>query len=514
LIQKLSLAMGLLGLLYSLPVSAQKSKTTYDTDNELLKKPAVIKNQKKYKLNDGSYVQQVERFDFKDNFKSLALNDVLEQGLRKNHDQQQRVNQDEIFDLSWKDTFEDFWFPKINITLSSGEQTLGKWREGGKNRTGRDIVPGGTLGLNIGDYTVFNWGKDYLDYLNARATYKRNTEILKEQRRDLRHDLIIKYFEVYKTKEIEKIRRNQLRHASFIYRMNREKITIRKIPRQDYYQARAEYLKAQNDYHDAKIAASTADEEMAFLLADNPGTRYLLLDELDYKQLNVAYTEALTLSKENNSSVKTAKTLVDNAKRTYTRTLRENLPLPKITMNLGAYTHSFGRSQHRTRYETATTVGGGMVGTNTSDIELVATVNATWSLTGSGGLLNGRSTRTKLLERDLAFQNLSETAHLTSSNIRTHYNKIKNYQNQITILEARMANLQKSFDTILENYINRKTIYENFHTSLNEMIDTEILHVNTLYGHLREKVELARSIGLEDFPGENFESVAKKVQKR
>ncbi|MFT6070057.1 MAG: outer membrane protein TolC [Bacteriovoracaceae bacterium] len=514
MIQKAIFIVSLSGLLYSSPVFSQEDKSTYKTDNELLKKPNLSVNPNAFKMKSDGYVQQVERFDFKDNYKSLALNDVLEQGLRKNHEQAKRESENEILDLGWKDTWEDFWVPTLDITLSSGEQALGKFREGGKSRTGRDNVPDGTLGLNIGDYTIFNWGKDYLDYLNAKATYKRNTEILKEQRRELRHNLIIKYFEVYRTKEIEKIRKNQLRHSSFIYRMNREKITIRKIPRQDYYQARAEYLKAQNDYHDAKIAATVADEQMAFLLADDPGTRYILLDELDYKQLNLAYTEAIELGKNNNPNILTARTLVENAKRTYTRTLRENLPLPRLSMNLGAYTHSFGRNQHRTRYETTAANGTSMVGSGTSDIELVATVNATWTLTGSGGLLNGRSTRTKLLQRDLAFQNLAQSAHYTGSTIRTHYNRISNYQNQITILEARMANLQKSFDTVLENYINRKTIYENFHTALNEMTETEILYTNTLYNHLAEKVELAKSVGLEDFPGENFESVAKKVQKR
>jgi hypothetical protein len=46
------------------------------------------------------------------------------------------------------------------------------------------------------------------------------------------------------------------------------------------------------------------------------------------------------------------------------------------------------------------------------------------------------------------------------------------------------------------------------------MTETEILFANTVFSHLAEKVELAKTIGLEDFPGENFESVAKKVQKR
>lgn len=514
MIQKAIFIVSLSGLIFSYPVLSQEGTSTYKTDNELLKKPNLSVNPNAYKLKGDAFVQQVERFNFKDSYKSLALNDVLEQGLRKNHDQKQRENEDEILDLGWKDTWEDFWIPTLDITLSSGEQALGKFREGGKSRTGRDMVPDGTLGLNIGDYTIFNWGKDYLNYLNAKSSYKRNTEILKEKRRELRHDLIIKYFEVYRTKEVEKIRKNQLRHSSFIYRMNREKITIRKIPRQDYYQARAEYLKAQNDYHKAKIAATVADEQMAFLLADDPGTRYLLLDELDYKQLNLVYTEAIELGKNTNPNILTARTIVENAKRTYTRTLRDNLPLPKLSMNLGAYTHSFGRNQHRTRYETTAANGTSMVASGTSDIELVATVNATWTLTGSGGLLNGRSTRTKLLQRDLAFQNLAESAHYTGSVIRTHYNRISNYQSQITILEARMTNLQKTFDTVLENYINRKTIYQNFHQALNEMTETEILYANTLFSHLAEKVELAKSVGLEDFPGENFESVAKKVQKR
>jgi hypothetical protein len=85
-------------------------------------------------------------------------------------------------------------------------------------------------------------------------------------------------------------------------------------------------------------------------------------------------------------------------------------------------------------------------------------------------------------------------------------------QNQIVILEARIPSLQKSFDTILENYLSGKTKYYDFHLSLIELTGTKILFEQTKFNHLKEKLTLAKISGLEDFPGENFEQLATRVK--
>ena len=42
------------------------------------------------------------------------------------------------------------------------------------------------------------------------------------------------------------------------------------------------------------------------------------------------------------------------------------------------------------------------------------------------------------------------------------------------------------------------------------MTQADVLYEYTKYRHLEEKVNLANTMGLEDFPGENFEDLAVK----
>mgnify|MGYP003974467017 CR=1 FL=1 len=490
-----------LTFLLSAPIWAQDTVKADQakSDNELIPTRAKVPEA----LLKNGYVQRGDSLTFKEKVKAISLTDVIEKGIRANYTEQERKHEKEILDIGWEDSWSDFWMPQLTLTLSTSEQRVGTLKKGGIENSRTSDVPGGVLGLSMGDYTVFNWGKDYLAFLNTKTTYNRSTKKLKELRRDLKHDLIIKYFEVAAFQEIQTLRKEQLRHSSFVYRLNREKITLKKIRKQDYYQARAEYLRAQTDFHQSKVDASVVEEELAEQITDAPGTKYLLRERLVYQPLNTTIDESMAMVSKSNTIVLDALSSLTNAKRNYDLTLRENLPLPKFTVNLGAYNHSFGQNQLQTRYET----NAGR------DIELVATINASWTITGSGGFFNGRKTRKASLQKSLALKKLQNATHGSKSDIRIHYRKIRHLQNQMTILRARTSNLQKTFDTILENYLNKRARYNDFHHALNEKIDVEILMEQTKFLHAREKLLLAKTIGIEDFPGENFEKMAKPLDK-
>tara|TARA_R110002072_G_scaffold64203_2_gene159226 strand:- start:64372 stop:65766 length:1395 start_codon:yes stop_codon:yes gene_type:complete len=450
----------------------------------------------------GSYIQGTDRFAPKDNYKSLSLNDSIEQALRKNFDEKSRQFQSDILDLNWSDTKDDFWMPKIQLTLSSGEQRVGRLRRGSKTTNGADRLPGGYLALSLGEYTLFNWGKDYLAYLNEKEAYRRDSDSIKEKRRELKHLIVSKYFQLYYYNRVLSINKTYLRHASFVYRLNREKVTQKKISRQEYYQSRSQYLKAQNIYHEAKNNLKVANEEMANLLDDPSGTQYILADELNYKKVKITKYEASTMAKESNPGILDAKANVAIAKREYEITVKNNLPLPKFSINLGAYQRTFGQNVNSTAYSTRA---------GNSDLDIVATVNATWSITGSGGLFNKRTTNRSHIEKQLFFNKLAQSQHTTESNVELRLKNLKHFENQITILEARNVTLQKTFDVVLENYLNKKTRYLDFENTLEDLIDSDIEFEKFRFLHVNEKVELAKEIGIEDFPGENFESLGKSV---
>ncbi len=469
-------------------VMALSSPNTHPQNQSSLKQPI-----------EKPYIQEASRFaKSEDSYKNLSLTDAIEKGLRLNFRQKDRGYAKKVLNLEFRDSWEAFYLPQLNLSLTTTPQKIAHFQQGINDPTEYSKTPSGTLEFGFKDYSLFNWGKDYLRFLNTKANYRKASRNLKEKERALKHNIIIQYFELlYRQKTLE-ARRRQLRHASFVYRLNREKVSLRKVGKQEYYQSRAEYLKAQNDYHFAKTERELVNERMAYLISDPTGSRYILKSDLNYTRLKLTLKEALQLSREKNPNILDSKVELANTKRDYEVTLKENLPLPKFELKLGAYTHSFGERNNTSR----------------SPIDLVASLNATWSLTGPGGLFNQRRTDKSLITKARAFNNLAHNKHLTYSSIQNHFTNIWHLEDQIKILEARTTTLDKSFDVVLENYLNRKTHFLHFQDTLIEMVNTDILLAQYHYLHTREKVLLAGKIGVDDYPGQNFESLAKERNSR
>lgn len=453
-------------------------------------------------LSEESYIQE-SSYDVNQNIRSLRLNDVLEQGLRENDDEEIREYQRSLLNLEWEDNYEEFWLPQLKIELSTDPYQVGRLRKGVGQEF--DESPAGSFSLGFEDYTVFNWGKDYLEFLNKKAVYQREKNRLNEEKRELKHELIGKFFEVSMYKKIEDIKRDQLRHASFVYRLNREKATLKKINRQEYYQARSEYLRSQDEFNLAKKDHRESQEQLAYLINDPVGTRYVLYDDLRYVPLKVTYQESATLAKQNNPGVLDQLVELENAKRDYDLALRKNMPLPEFSVNLGAYRHEFGREVNTSNYRT---------GPASSHVELTASLQASWSITGPGGLFNGRRTETAVTHQGLAFRKKERAQHQALSAVQELHERIKHFESEIEILNSRNASLQRNFDTILENYLDGKTTFLNFKIALEEMTHSKAKQEQIKLLHATDKLKLATIMGVEDFPGENFERLAKEMTDR
>lgn len=485
--------------------SLQK-RTGVIPEAELLKS----KNKKVEKVRSAAptetqmYVQEADKYKLPDTYKNLHLNDVIEQGLRKNYDQNIRGQKQELNQIAFNGAKNAFWLPELKITLQTDDQKNSILKSSSRPPlVPHSTSPSGVLGLSLGDYTVFNWGKDYALYLNQKSAYERTTQIYDESKRELKLDLINSYFTLMISKNIEKIRQDQLRQTSFVYRLNKEKISVGKTSKQDYYQARSEYLKSQNEYHDAKIEADQADEGVAFQITDPIGTKYVLNETLEYRRIKTSLDDIIKMAERNNPTLLTNKTIIDIAERSYDVALKENMPLPKFSVNLGAYNHRFGPQTNSTRYETYSGSG---------NVELVASINTTWSLTGGDGFLNSNKLASSRIGKEIAQKEFEKNTHYTQSLIRQTYKTILSLQNQIVILEARLPSLQKTFDTILENYLGGRVKFYDFSLSLDDLTQTKIFYEQVKLQHLKEKLTLARLAGIEDFPGDNFELLATRIK--
>jgi outer membrane protein TolC len=451
-------------------------------------------------LAETPYIQQEHEFESKDKYRSMTLNAMIEQGMRQNFDQNLRDYQADIGQINDQDLHDEFWLPSIQLQMNSIERVR-RLKSGSDGFSATNNSPAGSVGINFGDYTIFNWGKDYARYQQKRNILTQEQNNLKSERRSLKHQLVMNFFQMLTSKKVEYAHREHLQKASFIYRLNREKVTIGKVGKQEYYQARNEYLLAQEQYHIAKMNNDLTQEKVAAMIADSPGTRYILRQKLDYRIFKVPFKECSMLAQKNSSLIEDRKSLVENAKKELTIEKKERLPLPKFTINLGAYQHTFSRNGGDTDYFTSM---------GDKNLDVIATISATWALTGRGGLLNHRKSKLARISYNYASTQLRQAEHQTMSNIQTLYRSIISYENQIKILKAAVESAEKSFNIIMENYLERKTSFINYRTALGDLTNYRNSLANSLLAHLQSKVMLASAIGIDDFPGENFELLAKR----
>ena len=434
-------------------------------------------------------------------YKPITLNQALEQGLKDNHDQRMREYDRQFLESQWKDSWASFWFPKIELTSTVDSHRFTRFLSGTNNSGTAARTADGNLSLDLGEFTVFNWGKDYLAHLNNKESFYRNKQVLNEGRRHLKQDIVLAYFQMITQKKIENIKREQLRNSSFVYRLNRHRVTVKKISRQEYYQSRAEFLRSQQEYYEAKRQLDVSQETLAYLLDDPPGTRYVISETLKFEKIEVNLDSALELAAKNYPGVLEAKNSYDIAERSLEIARRSNLPLPKFTIDFGIHNFAYGKNTYDGSYATD----------NGTNIELVATLNATWTIFGEKGLFNTRSLEQSHLQRGRSSRDLLRNKDLAQSFVRRLYDQIMTTQKQIVVVESRSENARKTYNSTLDNYTKGKTEFMNYYHALREHMESQVAVAETSYLHLQQKIYLARYAGLENFPGERFESLAAKT---
>lgn len=444
--------------------------------------------------------------DVKDNAgRSLDLRSVIEEGFRRNPFQQIRGQQKEQIELAKTNLWQSFWLPKLTLKVDSGNDRIDRWRtssqDTGANNIGTQQAPGGFVSLGFDQYTVFNWGRDYLEYQNNKQTLNRANISLIEERRRLKFSLISQYFNMIRTKEILRINQEQLRQTSFIHRFARERLQLRKIRAQEYYQTRSEFLRSQTEYNQSMYDVGLEEEKMANVLGDEYQGSYRSLEQLKYVPVNTSMEEALGAALEQSVDYRNAKLAYDVASRSYDRSLKENLPLPKFTVDLGTYSQDFNRGGAGGSDWNYTTNGS-------RNIDLAARVNMSWTIFGDGGFFNSRIQQNAYLQKRIAEISYFNIKRQLEVKIRTIYKTLRFLEKKVEVATAQRKNAQKNYDSVLDNYMGARTTYPDIKFAVDNLVLASVNEENVKFEHLQRKLELADFMGLEDLPGENFETLA------
>jgi outer membrane protein TolC len=434
--------------------------------------------------------------------RTINLRQVLEEGLRKNPYEQIRKHNRAKVELVFDNAFESFWYPNMNLFLQTDPQRINRLVTDNSGTSTTNPSPAGIFGLEIGDYTVFNWGRDYLDYLNSKNTFERSKQRLNEERRKLRFGLISQYFNVIRIKNLLRVKRDQLRQSSFAHRMAKEKLNLGKIKVQEFYQTKTEFLRAQTDYQELLFHVTSEEEILANLLGDDPRASYRPEEQLHFKNLNVDQGDALKSALSFAPAYLEAKMNLENSARSYQKTLKDNMPLPKFSVNLGAYTYDYNNLGAVNNYNTDPY--------GNRNIDLVASINMKWAIFGDGGLFNTRTNQLSFLDKRIAEIGFFNTKRELEVKIKNIFKTVRFLENKVQFAQFQSANAQKTLDSAMDNYLAGRSTFPDIKLALDGYVESQITLENAKFTHLLKKLELADLMGLEDFIGDNFEQLAVK----
>ncbi len=437
----------------------------------------------------------------KNESKIISLKDVLEEGLRMNSQEQTRKFSKEILEIEWSDNYKNFWYPQLNFTISQEETLVDNLYGDVNDNNGTSKTPNGYAGLEVDNYTVFNWGKDYLEYKNTKETYKRQKQILKEKRRSLRFEIISNYFALIKTKKISRAMRNQLRQSSFIYRLAKEKYSLKKIKIQHYFQAKSEYLRAHKEYQNALYFVAQMERNLAKTIGDDLETSYTPREELKFKTLTNLPGTSYKFAMDRSPKFLNAKASLNNANRSFQKALKDNMPLPKFDIKFGALRHNFSSAGAKDTYETEA---------GNKNVELVASINMKWKIFGSGGLFNSNLDRKAYLKKRISEIEYREAKRDVKVQINSIHRQIRFLEKRYEASAALVKAIRKTFDKTLDNYIGGKTSFPDMKLTLELMTNASVDYEKSKYDHLVSKLQLASLMGVDDFPGERFEGLVLK----
>lgn len=142
-------------------------------------------------------------------------------------------------------------------------------------------------------------------------------------------------------------------------------------------------------------------------------------------------------------------------------------------------------------------------------LNLAASLNMSWRIYGSGGFFNSRVTKASFYNKKITEIKLRESNRSVQSTNYALFSQIKYLEKKFEAADARIKNARKSFDKSIDDYLSSKLSLSALQQVLNELQVSSIDYEMTKYEHLVAKLSLAQLMGVDDFPGDNFDQLAR-----
>lgn len=424
----------------------------------------------------------------------LTLSGAITRSLTNNPDIINQKMALRTFELNYDDAWDRMFLPQISFNLGSNSAKTVGLLPGNLSDTSRNEgYPTTTATVSLGQYTLFNFGKDKLVYEMSKLDWKRAQERFDEFKRSIKFQVINAFWTLKsKVDKLDAYERS-VEIAQAMVNLQESRALLNKASWTDVSSSTVDLMNVKNLRDQAQTDESGALFALNVLLGDPVGTKYNIKEEIVFLPIKV--TEDVLYQTYLNASpnIKNARKDYLEAQMQLELTEKNLLPLPTVQfsgLNVG-YGNNF--------YGGKSGVYSGAPGQKNIDIS--AGISFSLPLMGPGGLFGTRNMERSQIALDQSELSIRSTTNQDQQtilqfvqNIRqfelTVENNKKSYQNSMIVLQSVFTSLNDS------KVVSRLDIRD----ALNQARDSEINLSSSLISHLFFKTQLAAFIGVDYLP--------------
>lgn len=424
----------------------------------------------------------------------LKLADAIERGIKMNPDLLQQKMSLRSSEIYYEDARDQMYMPSVYFGINSTYITKVGKIHGPTNYTSTEYknATSQSLELALGQYTLYNFGKDKLLYDQANLDWTRSKEVFEESKRTVKFQIIIAFWTLKSAlNKLESYERS-VKIAQAILDLQKSRLPLGKSTQEDISSSFVDLMNVKNLRDTAESNVTGATLNLNVLLGDPSGTTYVIKEDISFLPIKVTEKILYETYLAQSPDVKTARKDFMKAQMNLELSEKNRLPLPAIKfsgVNL-TYTPNY--------YTSAGTLSP--TGTNTN-LNVSASVGFTLPLSGPGGLFGGRTIEGAEIQVSLANLALTNTVNRDLQTILQTVRNIRQYELTIENNRQLYASSISVLESVFKKFVTDKSVSRlEVRDALAGARDSEIGLSEAILNHLTNKTQLASFIGVDYLP--------------
>ena len=430
-------------------------------------------------------------------FIKLQLEDALDKALQNNKTYRQQKLDLVTAENAFHDAWEGFYLPAVSLDLgATSTLTVGQLGNSTAKSLSPDSLytgyPNSNISLSLGNYTLFNFGRDHLAYEIAKLNYDRSIQKLEENKRTLRFQVMRSYFELKTGLDKIEVAQRSVDFANIFLEIVKTNVATSKADSEDLNSVEGDLLTAKKDYSTAVRSSYNSIWKFNLLLGDPIDTRYILTTEIELAPLKISLDDALKAFVSSAPSVRDSILAKRIAEINLDLAEKNRLPLPTVSFSGIVF------SMQDSYYKSVTGLTTNAV--TPGNLDISAAIKLHLPFLWPGGLFNSRvvSTATVAVEQaDLSAERVLDQARIELYSLLADLKENEEMaETQKQSLESALKVLEDQHKKLQQGEIDRLKIRDSIQSARTE----ELNFKDALLRYLATKLNLLEQLGTDDWP--------------